>query len=367
MTVAITAIGNATPRFCQSQSKVIDFMSKILPLNKIERRLLKTIYKEAGIEFRHSVLEDFIKSTQELTFFNNDLTRDFPSTQARMKIYQENALPLALAAIEECFLDHAINKRDITHVITVSCTGMSAPGLDIQILHALELSPSVSRTTVNFMGCYGVFNAIKAAYAICKSQTDAKVLLVSVELCTIHFQKSSSLDNLISSGIFSDGAGALLIENNSQATSTFILSDFYCDILDEGRDEMTWDIGNFGFDIKLSSYVPKLIEGAIAKFVDKLLNRKEMKMKDITYFAIHPGSKKILEVCENALHITPQDNQFSYEVLRKFGNMSSATIIFVLKQLMQHMTKIDHNKRAFCCAFGPGLTLESMVLTLRYV
>jgi predicted naringenin-chalcone synthase len=130
---------------------------------------------------------------------------------------------------------------------------------------------------------------------------------------------------------------------------------------------MTWDIGNFGFDIKLSSYVPKLIEGGIAKFVDKLLNRKEMKMKDISYFAIHPGSKKILEACENALNISTQDNQFSYKVLQKFGNMSSATIIFVLKQLMQHMTKIDHGKKAFCCAFGPGLTLESMVLTLRYV
>jgi predicted naringenin-chalcone synthase len=362
MTVAITAIGNATPRFRQSQSKVIEFMSKILPLNKVEKRLLKTIYKEAGIEYRHSVIEDFVKSTEELTFFTND-AKDFPGTQARMKIYQENALPLALAAIK----DSDLNKKDITHLITVSCTGMSAPGLDIQLLHALKLSPSVSRTTINFMGCYGAFNAIKAAYAICKAQENAKVLIVSVELCTIHFQKSSSLDNLISSGLFSDGAGVLLIENDSKTNSSFILSDFYCDILDAGRDEMTWDIGNFGFDIKLTSYVPKLIEGAIGKFVDKLLRQKEMKMQDIDYFAIHPGSKKILEVCESALDITIQDNRFSYDVLKQCGNMSSATIIFILKKLKQHMTKFDHGKRAFCCAFGPGLTLESMVLTLQHV
>ncbi len=367
MTVAITGIGNATPHFKQSQSKVIDFMASVLPLNKVQNRLLRMIYREAGIEYRHSVLEDFVKTSEPLKFFPNNQELDFPSTQYRMKIYKENALSLALSAIEDCFLSQPdLTKNDITHIITVSCTGMSAPGLDIEIVQALAMPSTIARTTINFMGCYGAFNGLKAAYALCKADPTAKVLVVSVELCTIHFQKSATIDNLISSAIFSDGAGAFIVEGMSTSTQAFILSDFYCDLLPEGNQEMTWDIGDFGFDIKLSSYVPQLIESGIASFAEKLLQRKSLTLENIDYYAIHPGSKKILEVCENALNITEEDNQFSYDVLRQFGNMSSATIIFVLKKLWEKITKSDHGKTAFSCAFGPGLTLESMVLTIHY-
>lgn len=367
MEVAITAIGNAVPRYKQAQSKTFDAVIRWLQLNKIETRLLKTIYKEAGIEYRHSVLADFTKLNERLTFFPNNVGEDFPSTQKRMKIYKENALSLALLAVEDCLSSiKNFKKEEITHVITISCTGMSAPGLDIELIESLKLPYSTKRTTINFMGCYGVFNGLKMAYSICKADPEAKVLLVSVEMCTIHFQKEGSLDNLISSTIFSDGAGVALIEGKP-SKQCFILKDFYCDMVMEGQRDMTWEIGNYGFDIRLSSYVPRLIEKGIGEFVEKMLKRGSVEIKDINYFAIHPGSKKILEACEEALKIDPRDNRFSYEVLREYGNMSSATTLFVLRRIWESVDKKDDGKKVFSCAFGPGLTMESMLLDVSYV
>lgn len=364
----ITAIGNATPAYRQTQSSVFDLITMRFQLNRVEQRILKTVYREAGVEYRHSVLEDFVKTDEDLTFFPNNAVDPFPSTEKRMKIYKENALKLALAAIEDCFSPlKDFNKEAITHLITVSCTGMSAPGLDIELVQHLGLLPSTQRTTINFMGCYGLFNGMKVANAICKGDKKAKVLLVSVEMCTIHFQKNFSLDNLISSTIFADGAGALLIEGRPSQNQYFSFSDFYCDIVPDSGGEMTWEIGDQGFDIRLSSYVPYLIEKGIAQFASKLLKRKSLTFDNIHYFAIHPGAKKILEACEHSLNVTQEDNRFSYAVLRDYGNMSSATIAFVLKRIWESMKKTDDRKNIFCCAFGPGLTLESMILNMHYV
>lgn len=364
---SITAIGTATPIYRQSQSELFDLITTRFQLNRAEQRILKTIYRESGVDYRHSVLEDFIKKNDALTFFPNNPDDSFPSTETRMKIYKENALNLALSAIHDCFssLTH-FNKEDITHLITVSCTGMFAPGLDVELVQHLGLTQSLQRTAINFMGCYGLFNGLKVAQAICKGDKTAKVLLVSVEICTIHFQKKFNLDNLIASTIFADGAGALLIEGNPSQNRYFTFQAFYCDILAKSQEEMTWDIGNHGFDIRLSSYVPHLIEKGIAEFFNKLLKRKALTFDNIHHFAIHPGAKKILEACEHSLKISPEDNRYSYEILRNYGNMSSATIAFVLKKLWQSMKQTDHQKNIFCCAFGPGLTLESMLLNIHY-
>lgn len=365
---AITAIGNATPIYRQSQLRVFDLITTRFQLNRVEQRILQTVYRESGVDYRHSVLEDFVKKNEDLTFFPNNPVDSFPSTEKRMKIYKENALKLTLSAVSDCFSSLInFNKEGITHLITVSCTGMFAPGLDVELVQSLGLTQSLQRIAINFMGCYGLFNGMKVAQAICKGDKNAKVLLVSVEMCTIHFQKKFDLDNLIASTIFADGAGALLIEGSPSQNQYLTFHDFYCDIVSESQEEMTWGIGNQGFDIRLSSYVPHLIKKGIAEFVSKLLIRNSLQFDNIHYFAIHPGAKKILEACEHALKISQEDNRFSYEVLRDYGNMSSATIAFVLKKLWKSMQKIDHQKNIFCCAFGPGLTLESMLLNVHYV
>lgn len=359
---SIVAIGTAVPTYKQSQQKAAEIVAAALRLNPVEKRLLKSVYRSTGIEYRHSVMSDFCKEPGEYEFFPNDPALPFPATAARMQIYKANALPLAKAAIEDCIASlPGFALDEITHLITVSCTGMYAPGIDIELVHHLHLQPSVKRTCINFMGCYGAFNALKVADVICKAEPNAVVLIVCVELCTLHFQKNESMDNMISNAIFSDGAAAALVQGNARQKN-FALEAFHCDLMPQNSNDMAWHITDNGFDIVLSSYVPQAIQSGIAHFVDRLLKQYAMQREDIDLYAIHPGGKKILKACEAALSITPDHNRFSYQVLKENGNMSSATILFVLKAILNQLNESHAQQKIFSCSFGPGLTLESMLL-----
>lgn len=363
MKSVITAIGTANPRYRQEQHLAADVVINALKLKPAEKRLLKAIYKSSGIDYRHSVISDFCRQPGEYEFFPNDPEQPFPATAARMQIYKQNALDLALTAIRNCFAEYQqFDQKQITHLITVSCTGMYAPGLDIEIVQSLKLDFTTKRTCVNFMGCYGAFNAIKLADAICKADAQAKVLIVSVELCTIHFQKNDSIDSMISNAIFADGAAAVLIEAHQGQNKSFALESFHCDLLPQHSQEMAWYIADSGFDIVLSSYVPQAIQAGISEFTQRLLSQNGNTFADIDFYAIHPGGHKIIKACEAALSLTEHDNRYSYEVLRKYGNMSSATVLFVLKAIWDDVGQGDVGKKIFSCAFGPGLTLEAMVL-----
>lgn len=225
MTVIISGVGTAVPPFFNSQQEIAESVSYRLKLNPIQKRQLKAIYTASGIHKRHTVLNDFFTAIN-ISDPTRNLQDHFPSTQKRMEFYKEHALPLSVEAIKDCVktlnLNTTTNKalpnkvfnlNSITHLITVSCTGMYAPGLDIDIIRFFSLPTTISRTAINFMGCYGVFNAIKLAESICKSYPTSKVLIVSVEICSIHMQSELTLDHLISGALFSDGAGVLLMEN----------------------------------------------------------------------------------------------------------------------------------------------------------
>jgi predicted naringenin-chalcone synthase len=240
---------------------------------------------------------------------------------------------------------------------------MYAPGLDIDVVQQLSLKTSTQRLSINFMGCYGAFNALKMANAICTADKHANVLVVCVELCSIHFQNAWTLDAIIANAIFADGAAAALIQASSISKHLQFRS-FHCDIVPQSRQEMAWRIADFGFEMVLTSYVPDVIKTGISQFTDALLQKTALSWQDIHYFAIHPGGLKILQACETALAITPADNRWSYEVFRQYGNMSSATILFVLRDLLQACKTEDNEKKIFSCAFGPGLTLESMILQM---
>jgi len=366
--IAITSIGTANPKYKQSQAETAELITAALNLKSAEKRLLKSVYRATGIEQRYSVLSDYCKSPGEFEFFPNQADAPFPGTAARMKIYKDNALDLALSAIKNCLssLDN-FSAEEITHLITVSCTGMYAPGIDIEIVQQLSLNSATKRTTINFMGCYGAFNALKVADAICKSDTQATVLIVCIELCTIHFQKSMDIDNIIANSIFADGAAAALIQSKPKQKKYFSLENFHNDLLPQTQQEMAWQIGDYGFDIVLSTYVPQIIQSGIATFAHNLLNKYAIKLTDIDFYAIHPGGLKILQACEAALNISKDQNRYAYQILRQYGNMSSATILFVLKEILNDISYNDHQKNVFSCAFGPGLTLESMLLKTNHV
>jgi alpha-pyrone synthase len=364
----ICAIGTANPAYKIPQMQIADFMATALKFDTLQTRKLKALYRVSGIGQRYSVLEDYQLTNGEFTFFPNTADLEpFPGVQKRMDVYKKNAVDLSEQAILNCLSELPdITLSSVTHLITVSCTGMYAPGLDIELVERLGLPSTVQRTAVNFMGCYAAFNAIKLADAICKSTTDARVLLVCTEICTIHFQKYTEQDHLVSNALFGDGAAAVLMQGRPNAGYSLELEAFHCELAPAGKQEMAWHIGDTGFEMTLSSYVPDLIKSGIRKLTDNLLMGLKTSLSEIKLFAIHPGGRRILEVIEQELGMSRDDNRYAYQVLREYGNMSSATVLFVLKELMDNLTPKELHEPVLSFAFGPGLTLESMLLKVHH-
>ena len=375
MTSYISAIGTAVPDHRVAQGDIARFMAHTLQLDAAEEQRLLALYRASGIAYRHSVLPDYGR-TEGFSFFpNTPGLASFPDIRQRMQVYQREAIRLSYAAAIRCLGQLPIDRSDITHLIYVSCTGMYAPGVDIALVHQLGLNTHVQRTAINFMGCYAAFNALKVADSIAKAQPDAKVLVVCTELCSIHFQKGRDEDTLLANALFADGAAAAVVSQDKSLNEVQLsMEQFYCDLAPEGQQDMAWHIGNFGFEMRLSSYVPKIIKKEIRQITHRLLQRlacTAMEMEEdllppvetsVDYYAIHPGGKRILKVIEEVLSLDKHDNRYAYRVLQQYGNMSSPTILFVLQALMNDLTVADHDKQVLGLAFGPGLTLESMLL-----
>ena len=362
------AIGTANPVHHIAQPQIADFMAGALGFGEGDTRKLRALYRVSGIAHRYSVVPDYGRANGDYTFFPNTPTLEpFPSVGQRMAVYRREALPLATEAVRDCLRQVPdVAPASITHLVTVSCTGMYAPGLDIELVQALGLRPDVRRTCVNFMGCYAAVNAVKLADAFCQADARARVLIVSVELCTLHFQKSPKEDHLISNALFGDGAAAALIQAEPlpNGVPSLALRAFHCGLELDGHDDMAWHINDFGFEMTLSSYVPRLIQRGIRSLTDGLLASLPVQLADIRHFAIHPGGRKILETIETELSLTREDNRHAYRVLRDYGNMSSATVLFVLRDVLAATTPADQGAPVLSFAFGPGLTMEAMLLEI---
>ena len=350
----INAIGTAVPPYKHQQTDILSFMLAAETYSEDEARRLSLMYHRSGISFRHSALPDYSSSKENYLFYPKiaDL-EPFPTVSQRMSFFETHALPLAQTSIED--LDFTENPATFTHLITVSCTGLMAPGLDIQLMESLELSPTIVRNSVNFMGCYAAIHALKLADAFCRANVNAQVLVVCTELCTLHFQKGKSLDTQTSNLLFSDGAAACVVSNRPYGKR---IEGFYSEVVSEGKNDMSWKISEHGFLMKLSNEVPKLLEASIRQMILNALFNNHLTLDNITNWAIHPGGKSILEAVQRAMKLESTASATSFEVLRNYGNMSSVTILFVLKKLFS--TNNDSN--TFAVAFGPGITMESMML-----
>lgn len=363
----ITSIGTSNPPHKFGQSQIADFMTRAMQLNAEEAQQLKVLYRATGIETRYTVLEDYGNPEQFNFFSNSKNLEPFPSTTSRMELYREKANDISKKAALNCLNKLTdFNRKEITHLIVVSCTGMFAPGLDLTLVKELQLNSTIQRTSINFMGCYAAFNAIRVADSFCAQSADAKVLIVCTELCSIHFQKENTEDNKLANALFADGSAALLIESSPRKDKSLKVGKSFCDIACNGADEMAWSIGDHGFEMKLSTYVPEVIRQGIKNLTASLFKANQIKKTDIDYYAIHPGGKKILEAIESELGLKKADNRFSYSVMKKYGNMSSPTVLFVLQEIYQQLSPRDHNKRILSFGFGPGLTLESLILSVEY-
>ena len=344
------------------QEHILPFMQRIYGWEKATARKLNALYHQSAIDTRYSVIPDYSLPADQWKFYPpTENLEPFPSLEKRMRWYREHAAALSLKAIQRCLQDRCA-AHDVTHLITVSCTGMSAPGLDLELVDALGLPSRIFRTSVNFMGCYAAVHALKLAHALAAAP-GSKVLIVCTELCTLHFQQEPTLDNLLSSLLFADGSAAVLVVSDDALAphgTGLRLKSFYSEIVPEGKSAMTWGLSSTGFQMTLTAYVTDLIRADFGTLVGHALENSGISRDHIGEWCIHPGGKRILDAIGASLSLNNGELDTSYAVLRQHGNMSSPTILFVLRQLMEKMEQRPPNC-IFGAAFGPGLTMETFV------
>ncbi len=355
----IISIGLALPPYKHRQDDILKFMQLVYAMNSADSRKLKYLYHHSGIDYRYSVIPDYSREVNSWEFYpQTENLEPFPSLEQRISLFNKAAGSLSVNAIHDC-INGVINDNEITHLITVSCTGMSAPGLDLQVMELMDLPKNIYRTSVNFMGCYAAIHGLKMADAICNSERNAKVMIVCTELCTLHFQKEPTIDSIASSLLFGDGAAAVLVTGDEFNRKGLRLDQFYSEVITKGKKDMAWELSSSGFLMTLSGFVPELLEEDFNPLVTRALEKEGIERREIARWCIHPGGRRILDSIHRSLSFTNGDLKYSYETLREVGNLSSATILFVLKKIMD--SRLAAGEKVFGAAFGPGLTMETFV------
>ena len=345
-TAYLNRIATAVPEHDVHDSFVV-FAEKMLADRRL-RAVFHRMANRADIAHRYS----FLDPKGNGHFSANDAHEfyrlgDFPATSQRMELFEQSAPMLMRKVVDRLALSEQ-ERAGITHVLVTCCTGLYAPGLDFEIVEHLGLSPDVERTMIGFMGCYAAINALKLARHIVRSEPTAGVLMLNLELCTLHFQETQDLEQILSFLVFADGAAASLITGREQG---FALDSFKAVMVPETRGLITWKIGGLGFDMLLSGRVPGALGHALHE--GELMAERDQ----IDLWAVHPGGRSILDAVEQGLGLPADALAASREVLSCFGNMSSATVMFVLQRIMQQARP---GQRGCAMSFGPGLTAETM-------
>ncbi|MGA2889414.1 MAG: type III polyketide synthase [Terracidiphilus sp.] len=350
-TAHINRIATAVPQH-DVHKAFIDFATGLLA-EGTPRNLFRRMARLSAIEQRYSfvnpsVTEDGSWQDEEKIY----VPGNFPATARRMKLFERFAPQLAHSALDKLALTEE-ERRAITHVIVTSCTGLYAPGLDFEVVNYLGLDPSVERTMIGFMGCYAAINALKSAHHIVRSEPEATVLVLNLELCTLHFQEIHELEQVLSFLVFADGCAASLVSVQPKGLA---IDSFLAVKIPQTSHLITWRIGELGFDMYLSGEVPGAIGRALKESGRQITRGKDPLSIDL--WAVHPGGRSILDSVEKGLDLPANALSCSRDVLARYGNMSSATVMFVLQQVMERAQAEQHG-----CAmsFGPGLTAETML------
>lgn len=359
------------------QNEVRDIFASQPDVGRLAQRIIGASFNGSGIDSRHTVIGELSSAarTDEPVFFDREsgLLRS-PGTKVRNDLYVREASRLFVEVARRALdADPDIVAADITHVITASCTGFHAPGPEYEIVRGLGLSDGVQRYHLGFMGCYASMPALRAASQFCAADPDAVVLVVSVELCTVHLRSTEDPDLIVANSLFADGAAAGIVTARDLPTPApgVRLDGFHTAIAAEGEPDMAWTIGDHGFEMILSTRVPQIIGETIIGAIRPLYAREgelaaafdEGRVGDrVQHWAIHPGGRSILDRVQERLHLTDAQLHPARETLRVNGNMSSATILFVIKRILDDGA--SDGSRVAAMAFGPGLTAESALMTV---
>jgi predicted naringenin-chalcone synthase len=365
MSVCILGIGTAVPELSIEQAEAAEAAGLLCGLTEKQRRLLPTLYRHAGVRKRHTVLltpeaqgqpggQVFYRSVEEGG-------PDGPTTAARMRKYAESATGLATAACRKALADASLDAASITHLITVSCSGFAAPGVDIQLIGQLGLPAEVARTHVGFMGCHGALNALRVARAFVDANPDARVLVCAIELCSLHHQYGWNPEQIVANPLFADGSAAVVCGHADDHAASDQKPRWLASgstVVPQTEDLMSWNIGDHGFQMTLSARVPDVIQSSLRNWLAGWLASEGTDLDQIAHWGIHPGGPRILQACIDALQLEPGEIQTARDVLAEFGNMSSPTILFIVERLIRNKTPGP----CVLLAFGPGLTIEAALV-----
>ncbi|MGX5769155.1 type III polyketide synthase [Microbacterium trichothecenolyticum] len=367
MTARIVSIGTAVPPTRIAQEVARDIFAAQDGLDRLARRRIHAVFDASAIATRHSVLTEFasppvIDPAEPAVFADAEGRLLSPTTGPRNERYISAAPELTAAAARSALADGGVDPSAVTHVVTVSCTGLFAPGPDYRLVRDLGLNPTVERCHLGFIGCAAALPALRVASALAATRPDAVVLVVCIELCTLHLRPSNDPQQIVASSVFADGAAAAIVTADRSVGNPggLDLDRFGTALTEEGETDMVWTIGDNGFDMILSAEVPRIIgreiQGAVGRFLGDDAPPE--------VWAVHPGGRSVLDRVEAGLNLPPDALAASRAVLRDFGNMSSATILFILASLLRDDDVLD-GARIAGLAFGPGLTVESALMTRR--
>jgi predicted naringenin-chalcone synthase len=328
------------------------FAASLLANDPRRRSVFSRMADKAGIEHRYSCFEPADDPEGPALDAAGAFKRgSFPGTAKRMEMYESAAPQLAQQAVDR--LLQGEDRGRITHLIVTTCTGFVAPGIDLELVARCGLATSVERTIIGFMGCHAAINALKLARHIVRSDANARILVVNVEICTLHLKETAELEKLLSFCLWGDGCAAALVTAEPHG---ICLDSFYAIVAPEGRELMTWNIHDDGFDMVLSGQVPGAIQETLTKRIGEIL--KSTAVGDVSLWAVHPGGRSVLDAVERAVDLDPSALAPSREVLRGYGNMSSTTVMFVIEKML---TTGRPGLLGCAMAFGPGLTAETMM------
>lgn len=362
MSLFVHGLGTSVPVHTMDQSQAFDLAAGVLAPDETQLRLLNAIYRRAGVQKRHTCVPyetGFEWAKLPLaTVSDPHTTRRGASTRTRMRLYEEHAAPQAVSAAHVAFKAANCIPSDITHLVTISCTGFHAPGVDASLIQQLQLSSQVERVHIGFMGCHGSINGLRVASALAALSERHKVLMCAVELCSLHYFFEWVPDKLVSNALFADGAAALICGSTQSTSASWrVVATGSC-MLPDSSDAMSWRLGDYGFEMSLCSTVPKRIEESLRSWLASWLDRHGVGLEDIAHWAIHPGGPRIVTAVEGALELPRQATRVSREILSEFGNMSSPTVLFIAQRLLAQGAQ----GRCVMIAFGPGLVAEAALI-----
>lgn len=357
-------ISTASPPYKILQTAAAEELKKRMGNSPAVSRMIDAASSHSGIDSRCIVVPDADPNAED-KFYSASGKYISPDTQRRMKEYEKWSKELSVNAVGDLIKNNNIDPKSIDRLITISCTGFFAPGLDYHLINQFQIPHNVKRTNIGFMGCAASligFNSVREAMKSADGNC-SNALLVSVELCSLHLQTEPTRDNILANMIFADGCAAALFSNDDSNSlkPKFKLLNTSSYLFDNSSTFMGWKIGNFGFEMSLSSELPKIIIESAVPALENILKGMNISSAQIKHWALHPGGRAILDALQKGLNLTEGQMQPSRKILRNFGNMSSASILFVLKEIIDsQVVKPDE----YCCAvaFGPGLTMEIALL-----